>query len=123
FFVAVTLALGADAIVRASWPSAFGTATTTTSGLMLVTLVYAGATFVVGAYVAAASSGSRPIRHAIVFGAIAFVLVGGLAGSGAWGAPAWQQLTVLVLLLPCAWLGGKLREQQLAQRLSLRAGA
>lgn len=57
------------------------------------------------------------MRHALLLGAIGVVF--SIAGAiGTWNqgrefGPRWYPLTLLVMSLPLAWLGGKLRLMQL----------
>ena len=60
----------------------------------------------------------RPVRHAMVGGVAGFVV--SIAGAIAtWnGGPAfephWYPIALIVLALPCAWLGGYLHERQMS---------
>jgi hypothetical protein len=79
------------------------------SAIFLI-LVYRTIYNVAGSYLVARLAPSRPMRHALIIGAL------GLAGSlaVAIGAPdlgpAWYAWSIVALALPCAWLGGKLFE-------------
>ena len=59
---------------------------------------------VAGCYVAARLAPSRPMLHALILGAIGFVLR--IAGSVAmWDAgPAWYSLAIIAIAMPCAWV-------------------
>jgi hypothetical protein len=69
---------------------------------------------IVGGYVTARLAPDKPVKHAIVLGAIGFVL--SLAGAAAtWNrgpefGPKWYPLALIVIAIPTAWLGGKLKE-------------
>jgi hypothetical protein len=72
---------------------------------------------VVGSYVAARLAPDRPMRHAMIAGFIGFVV--SIAGAvvtwnkGPAFGPHWYPLALIVTALPCAWVGGWLRERQL----------
>ena len=73
---------------------------------------------VVGSYVAARLAPDRPMRHAMIAGFIGFVV--SIAGAvvtwnkGPAFGPHWYPLALIVTALPCACVGGWLRERQLA---------
>jgi hypothetical protein len=70
---------------------------------------------VFGCYVAARLAPNRPMAHALVLGALGLVF--NVAGTVArWDhAPAWSHVLAMALVMPYAWLGGRLRERQLAR--------
>jgi peptidoglycan/LPS O-acetylase OafA/YrhL len=72
---------------------------------------------VVGSYVAARLAPYGPMRHALIVGVIGFVasIAGAVAtwNRGPAFGPHWYPLALIVTALPCAWVGGKLREMQL----------
>lgn len=67
---------------------------------------------IAGGYVTARLAPNKPVEHAIVLGAIGFVL--SLAGAAAtWNrgpefGPKWYPVALIVIAIPTAWLGGKL---------------
>ena len=69
---------------------------------------------IVGGYITARLAPDKPVKHAIVLGAIGFVL--SLAGAAAtWNrgpefGPKWYPLALIVIAIPTAWLGGKLKQ-------------
>lgn len=71
-----------------------------------------------GGYVVARLAPNRPMLHAIISGAIG--VVASTAGAIAtWNrnlGPHWYPIALVVTALPCAWLGGKLRLEQLRPR-------
>ena len=115
FLLIGALSFGTDAAVRAAAPTAFDAAGRTDSvALLLATLAYVGVYAVAGCYLAARLAPDRPMRHALVLGALglAFNVAGTIA---AWDtAPAWYHVVALTLVLPFAWLGGRLREREVA---------
>ena len=72
---------------------------------------------VLGCYVAARLAPDRPMRHALIAGFIGFLI--SIAGAVAtWDkgpafGPHWYPLALIVTALPCAWVGGWMRERQL----------
>ena len=72
---------------------------------------------VVAGYVTARLAPDRPIWHAMIGGFIGFVV--SIAGAVAtWNkgpafGPHWYPLALIVTALPCAWVGGWIRERQL----------
>ncbi len=109
FFVTVTLSLGADALLRFVWPTAFdGGGATTNAAVLVIALVYTIAFAALGAYVAARVAVQHRMRHAMILGAIAFAISIVLAVA-AWSlAPVWYHVSALLVVLPSAWTGGRL---------------
>ncbi|MBI1766050.1 MAG: hypothetical protein HYR56_31990 [Acidobacteria bacterium] len=119
FFAVVISHLGTDALMHATgvfppWGQPMSDA------LFLLALVYRTVFSVAGSYVTARLAPNRPMQHALLGGAIGLLL--SAAGAAAtWNrgpefGPHWYPLALIVLALPCAWAGGRLRELQL-QRL------
>jgi hypothetical protein len=117
FVFIAALSIGADLALQRVMPGAFDAAGALASPpVLLLTLTYVGIFAVAGCYLTARLAPSRPMRHALILGALG--LVGNIAGSLAlWHtAPAWYHLTAIALVMPFAWIGGRLREIQLARR-------
>ena len=74
----------------------------------------------IGGYVTARLAPDRPLRHALVLGIIGFFLssAGLLAtwNKGPEFGPRWYPLALVLIAIPCACLGGWLRERQLPKR-------
>jgi hypothetical protein len=72
---------------------------------------------VVASYVVARLAPDRPLKHALVFGLMGVLMsVAGLIGTWNKGpefGPRWYPLALVLIALPCAWIGGSLREKQL----------
>ena len=78
------------------------------TGVNLLALAYRVVFTVFGGYVAARLAPDAPIGHALALGGIGVVL-GTLGAIGAWGmSPAWFLIALVLIALPCAWLGGTL---------------
>jgi hypothetical protein len=65
---------------------------------------------VLGCYITARLAPRAPMRHALILGAIGIVVsaAGTLAAVGKNLGPMWYPLALVVVSLPCAWLGGRL---------------
>jgi hypothetical protein len=72
---------------------------------------------IVGSYVAARLAPDRPMWHAVMVGFVGCLAsIAGAAitwNKGAAFGPHWYPLALIVIALPCAWIGGRLREMQL----------
>ena len=90
--------------------------------LFLLATVYRTVYGIVGGYIAARFAPDRPIAHALVLGGVGVVI--SLAGTVAtWNAgaafgPRWYPIALIVLAMPSAWVGGKLRGGQLPARMN-----
>jgi hypothetical protein len=82
------------------------------AGLWVLAAGYRFVFGVLACYLAARLAPDRPMRHAFALGIVGLGL--GLAGVIAtWGrgdafGPAWYGLVVMIMPLPCAWIGGRL---------------
>lgn len=83
-------------------------------GLILGLLAYRLVYSIAGCYLTGRLAPSRPMRHALVLGVIGllFSTMGALVNSQQSRGPAWYPWALVVLALPCAWLGGKLAERR-----------
>jgi hypothetical protein len=74
---------------------------------------------VVGSYIIARLAPDRPMGHALVGGAVGLVL--SIFGAvvtwhrGPAFGPHWYPVALIVLAMPQAWLGGKIRLMQLSK--------
>ncbi|HYW49353.1 MAG TPA: hypothetical protein VE861_02035, partial [Gemmatimonadaceae bacterium] len=113
-FLAIGAAsFGTDALIRSMRPELFDAAGgTTNTGILLFTIFYVGVYAIAGCYLAAAIAGRAPMKHALILGALGLVF--NIAGTVAmWStAPAWYHVISLLLVMPYAWIGGRLREMQ-----------
>ena len=79
---------------------------------VLLEAAYVALFAIAGCWLAAWLAPDRPMRHALILGflGLAFNVMGAVA---TWGErPAWSVLLNLALVLPYAWMGGRLREMQ-----------
>jgi hypothetical protein len=73
---------------------------------------------VAGCWIAARLAPDRPMGHAIALGAVG-VVVSAIGAAVTWNkgpafGPHWYPLLLVVISIPCAWLGGKLFEMRRA---------
>ena len=114
----VALDTGSDAVMHAT--HVFAPFQPMADNLYLLALAYRAVDGVIGGYVAARLAPDRPVRHAVILGCIG--VAASIAGAAAfWNkgpeyGPKWYPLTLVVIALPCAWLGGKLRALQMSSR-------
>ena len=111
FVLAVALALGTDALLHVISPLRFDAeGFTQDPAVLALTLVYSLTYVVVGCSLAAFLAPAAPLRHALglgVVGLVAAVFPVVTPAATLWNTtPAWYRLSLLVLLLPAAWLGG-----------------
>jgi hypothetical protein len=111
------LAVGADMVLKSVLPGAFDAAGRVDEvPVLLLIMGYVGLFAVTGCYLAARLAPGRPMLHALVLGALGLVF--NVAGTVAmWHtAPAWFHVVSLLLVMPYAWAGGRLREVELERR-------
>lgn len=116
FMAGAVLSLGVDGILHATgvyppWGQ------TMSDGLFLMATLYRLAFNVFGCWLAARLAPDHPMAHALAIGIIGTV-VSAAGAAATWGkgpefGPMWYPISLVVLSLPCAWLGGKLRLQTL----------
>ncbi|MGE0128809.1 MAG: hypothetical protein AB7U82_12080 [Blastocatellales bacterium] len=82
------------------------------NALWLLATAYRIVYGVAGGYITARLAPDRPMRHALALGVIGLVLsIVGAAVTWNMGpgfGPKWYPLALVVIAVPCAWLGGKL---------------
>jgi surface polysaccharide O-acyltransferase-like enzyme len=115
--VVILLSLGTDIIMHATgvYPPWFQPMSTS---LWIFATAYRVVYGIAGGYVAARLAPNRPMRHAVVLGVIG-VLLSIVGTVSTWNAgpefgPRWYPLGLIVIALPCSWIGGKLRMMQSA---------
>jgi hypothetical protein len=89
-------------------------------GPLLLATAYRTVYGIAGSYIIAWLAPNRPMRHALVGGFIGLV-VSILGAAVTWNkgpafGPHWYPLALIVLALPQAWAGGRLRVIQLPAR-------
>ncbi|PYT59367.1 MAG: hypothetical protein DMG35_14760 [Acidobacteria bacterium] len=120
-FAGVILSLGTDVVLHAMgvFPP-WGQSMVGYEGSLLLATVYRTVYGVAGSYLAARLAPDRPMLHAMILGIAALVVttVGAIVtwNKGPAFGPHWYPLALIVLALPTAWAGGKLRLMQLRAR-------
>lgn len=109
--VGLVLTLGTDAILHAVgfFPPYDQVAS---NGALLVATFYRFVYSVLGSYIGARLAPNRPMWHAMFLGwlnfAVSLIGAGVTWNRGAQFGPHWYPLSLVVLALPAAWLGGRL---------------
>jgi hypothetical protein len=116
FVFIAALSFGADAVIRVSLPHAYGAdGSIASTAVLLASLVYMAIFAITGCYLAARLASHRPMEHALVLGALglAFTVIAviGMRGS----LPLWYGAVSVLTVFPYAWLGGRLREVEMAR--------
>jgi peptidoglycan/LPS O-acetylase OafA/YrhL len=85
--------------------------------LWFLAIGYRAVDGVIAGYITARLAPDRPVMHALALGILGLLLsiAGALAtwSKGPEFGPKWYPLALVVIALPCALIGGKLREQQM----------
>ena len=74
----------------------------------VIATIYRGAIGIAGAWLAARLAPSDPMRHALIIGLIGVVLtaLGLIAALTRDMGPVWYPVALILITMPCAWLGG-----------------
>ena len=90
------------------------------TGPLLVATVYRTIYGILASYIAARLAPDRAMLHAMLLGILDFIVsVIGVVftwNKGPEYGPHWYPIALVVLALPAAWVGGKLRVNQLSSR-------
>lgn len=123
FVLVGLLSFGGDAAFRAAGLLPPAGERVTDVGMLLLTQVYVAVAAILGCYVCARLAPDKPMKHALILGALGFVFnVVGFAAT--WGqVPVWYNVLALALVMPYAWIGGRIRERELARSGGARAAA
>jgi uncharacterized membrane protein HdeD (DUF308 family) len=88
--------------------------------LFVLATAYRSVYSVVGCYITARLAPNRPMLHALILGVVGLVL--SIAGAvGTWNkgrefGPKWYPIALVVISIPLAWVGGKIRAMQLSAK-------
>ncbi len=119
--VGIVLSLGTDLLLHMAhvFPP-LGASMTGYDGPLLLATIYRTLYGVLSSYIAARLAPHRPMLHAMVLGALGFAvsILGAVVtwNKGPAFGPHWYPVALIVLALPTAWLGGKLRLAQVGAR-------
>jgi hypothetical protein len=119
--VGIVLSLGTDLVLHMAhvFPP-LGASMTGYDGPLLLATIYRTLYGVLSSYIAARLAPYRPMLHAMVLGALGFAvsILGAVVtwNKGPAFGPHWYPVALVVLALPTAWLGGKLRLAQVGAR-------
>lgn len=84
------------------------------SGPLAVATIYRAIFSILGFYVTARMAPSNPMKHALILGVIGVVFsaIGAITtwNRGPAFGPHWYPVALVIIALPCAWLGGKIFE-------------
>ncbi len=115
FLLVVILSLATDLILHAAgvFPPL---GQRMSDGLFVLATVYRIIYSVLGSYVTARAAPYRPMLHALAGGVVGLV-IGTVGAAATWNrgpalGPHWYPLALILIALPCAWVGGRLREWQ-----------
>jgi hypothetical protein len=118
--VGALLSLGVDVILHAlhffpPWGEPVS------SGPLAAATAYRAVFGILGAYVTARLAPSRPMAHALILGALGTVVsaAGAIAtwNKGPAFGPHWYPVALVVIGIPCAWLGGVLAQRAIPNNL------
>jgi len=113
--VIVILSTGIDAIMHAMrvFPP-IGQAMS--DGMFAWATAYRVIISIFGCYVTARLAPSRPMTHALWLGVVG-VVISGIGAIVTWNkgpafGPHWYPIVLILVSIPCAWIGGKIYEKQ-----------
>jgi hypothetical protein len=113
--VVIILSVGTDAILHATgiYPPWFQPMV---EGLWILALAYRIVYGIIGGYLTAWMAPNRPVAHAVILGLMGELLsIVGVAmnwNKGPEFGPKWFSIALVVIALPCSWLGGVLRARK-----------
>jgi len=119
FFATFILSIGTDILLHAAgvfppWGQPMSNA------LFALATAYRTIYTIAGGYVTARLAPNKPMGHVWTLGVIG--LLAAIAGTAAtWDkgpefGPKWYPLALVVLAIPCVWLGGKLAQRAIARK-------
>jgi hypothetical protein len=92
-------------------------------GLALLAMAYRIVISIGGCWLTARIAPDRPMQHALALGVVGVVLstAGTVATWNAGLGPNWYPISLIVLSIPCAWIGGRLSERRAQERSRVSA--
>jgi len=116
FLVIGALAFGTGTALTAAGVFPPATEPITDIGLLLLETSFVAVYAIFGCWLAAFLAPDRPMRHALILGVLGLAFNLSMAAAMWELRPAWAVLLNLALVMPYAWIGGRLRELQLERR-------
>ncbi|MBZ5525853.1 MAG: hypothetical protein LAP21_26825 [Acidobacteriia bacterium] len=116
---AAILAKGTDAILRATRVFPPWGPVVMDDHLLILAAAYRSFYIIAGSYLTARLAPDRPMMYALILGAVQVMIDVVVAVSWAKGAqflPRWYPLALILLAMPCAWVGARLLITQLRAR-------
>jgi hypothetical protein len=91
-----------------------------TPWMVITATVYRTLLSIAGCYVTGILAPSRPLLHTMILGAIGLVLstAAAIATIPLDWSPAWYPIALVLVTLPCAYIGGKLAERRTIKTFS-----
>lgn len=85
-------------------------------GLFVWATVYRSIWSILGSYLTARLAPNNPMAHAMA-GAVIGIALSAVGAAATWNkgaefGPHWYPIALIILVLPCAWIGGKLQAMQ-----------
>lgn len=115
FIAVVVLSIGTDAVLHTLqvFPPP---GQRMSDKLFQIATIYRTAYAILGSYITARMAPDRPMAHALIGGIVGLIL-GSVGAAVTWNraelGPHWYPLALIVTALPCAWIGGKIRELEI----------
>jgi hypothetical protein len=119
-FAGITLSLGTDVLLHAThvFPP-WGASLVGYDAALLLATIYRSIYGVAASYITARLAPNRPMLHAMVLGILGLVvtILGAIAtwNKGPAFGSHWYPIALIVLALPTAWVGGRIRLAQLGR--------
>ena len=108
------LSFGADAGLRSAFPDAYSpTGRVDSLGILLLTMAYVAIIAIAGCYITARMAPRNPMKHALILGVLGVITQVAMWAQFWNTAPAWFHIVSALLVMPYAWIGGRIREKQL----------
>ena len=117
FVLIPVITIGIDLVLMRAMPAVFGAPDANHDlRVLVIGTAYTAVTAIACCWLTAALAPNRPMRHALILGALGvaatvLTLVPQLSSM-----PLWFAALSVLLVMPYAWLGGRLRELQLQRR-------
>ena len=113
----VVLSLGTDSLMHAT--GVYPAAQPMDDSQFALATAYRSIYAVAGSHLSARVASFQPMQHAIALGIVGMVLatIGAITtwNAGPQFARKWYSIALILLSIPCGWLGGKLRVRQLSK--------